>query len=70
MVWARKHAASERCPKTVITADSAAFLEAFHIWKVTASPIGGTVDAREVEALLLLEQELQAEKNDARQQTR
>ena len=52
------------CPTSYITAESIAFLEEFHVWKLLG--VGSVCDlpARLVEAIFVLENELRAESND------
>jgi|KBSMisStandDraft_5_1062788.scaffolds.fasta_scaffold442223_3 hypothetical protein len=60
VVWARGAVISARCPKSIITAQSVLFLEQFRWWK----ELGGDVwsmEAKNAEALLLLEQEWRTE---------
>jgi len=60
VVWARGEVVSERCPKSIITAMSILFLEQFRWWK----EMGGDVwpmEAKNAEALLLLEHEWRTE---------
>jgi hypothetical protein len=42
-------------------------LETFQVWKALGTSDIQSMSAREVDALLVLEQELQAERNDAKQ---
>jgi hypothetical protein len=59
-VWARGPIILRRCPKSVITAQSLYYIEQFKIWK----QMGGNVwemDAKSVDALVLLEREWQTE---------
>jgi len=60
-VWVRKDIATTTCPKSYVSGDSMAWLEAFEAWKRIgqADPYG--LPARQVEAMMLLEQELSAE---------
>lgn len=60
MVWARGDVVSARCPKSIITAQSLLFLEQFRWWK----ELGGSVwsiEAKNAEALVLLEREWRME---------
>lgn len=60
MVWARGAAISARCPKSIITARSLLYLEQYRWWK----ELGGDVwsmEAKNAEALALLEQEWRTE---------
>ena len=56
MVWARGEVVSERCPKSTITAKSVLFLEQFRWWKELGGDIW-SLEAKNAEALLLLERE-------------
>lgn len=61
MVWARQGVSAERCPKSLITAQSQAWLEEYGVWKRLGSPERKELTARQVEAFLLLEDEFQKE---------
>ena len=63
MVWARKQAATDRCPKSEITAQSLDWIERFLVWKRLGASYPEALSAREVEAFLLLERELESEGN-------
>lgn len=70
-IWAKHELACFECPRSYVSAQSIAFIEAFSVHK----KFGGTaIDvraAREVEAFLILEGELQEEaKRDARETRR
>ncbi len=56
-VWARPGAAAERCPKSVITGESAALVEAYWAWKRLGGRQLREMSAREVQAFLILERE-------------
>ena len=59
LVWIRGGAASEECPKSLVTGTSLELLEKFYAWKAG----GGSLlkmRAREAEAMLLLESERRA----------
>ena len=60
MVWARREVVSERCPKSIITAKSALFLEQFRWWKELGGDIW-SMEAKNAEALLVLEREWRTE---------
>ncbi len=64
VVWARKRVATDQCPKTEITAESQGWVEAFHVWKTLGGRDWQNLPAREVDALMTLEKELRAERND------
>lgn len=62
VVWARKGAASEVCPRSSISGQSMAWLEAFAARKRLGAAEGvAGMAARDVEAFLVLEQEWAAE---------
>jgi hypothetical protein len=66
-VWVRRRAVALACPKSEITADSAAWLDRYFVWKA-----GGPVDllalpARTAEAFLILEREWRSELEHAEQ---
>jgi hypothetical protein len=57
-VWARAGVATQACPKSYITGDSAAWVDQFQTWKRLGYPDPRTLSARETHAMLILEQEL------------
>jgi hypothetical protein len=61
VVWARKRAAAEECPKTLITAESLAQVEAFAAWKAIGGGRIEEMNARDVEARTILEREWRSE---------
>src|SRR5690606_33593965 len=50
VVWARRGALSERCPRSVITAESLAWIEEFEIWRIARTPSLLELDARKADA--------------------
>ncbi len=62
IVWARKRVATDQCPKSEVTAQSLEWLEKFFVWKRLGAAYPETPGARDVEAFLLLEQELERER--------
>jgi hypothetical protein len=65
VVWARRHVAANRCPKSLITAESLAWLEAYLVRRRLGGPPPEELPVREVEAYLVLERELAAEREHA-----
>jgi hypothetical protein len=65
-VWARRHSAIEECPRSHITAQSVAWLEAFYAWRLTGRSGLDDVPARLADAFLILEVELMEENRDGR----
>ncbi len=61
IVWARRGARAESCPKSLITAESLAFLEKFHAWRGSGGVNLLDIAARDAEAILLLEAEWRKE---------
>jgi hypothetical protein len=67
LVWARGGVATEVCPKSYISGESAAWLDQFLVWKRLGYPDPRTLGAREAHAMLILEQELVKEVKRGRQ---
>ena len=61
VVWARRRVSTDRCPTSVVSAQSLAWIEQFYVWKRLGTNYPGELPAREIEAFLILEQEAQAE---------
>ena len=53
------------CPKTAVTAESLSSLDLFHAWKTLGAANFQGMTAREVDGLMTLEREYQAERKDA-----
>jgi hypothetical protein len=60
-VWARRNIATTQCPKSIITAESLSMLEQFQIWRSFGSADIWAMNARLVEAFVLLGDELRQE---------
>jgi hypothetical protein len=67
IVWARREVAAFSCPKALIRAESLRWLEEFSAWKASGGIHLMRLPARTAEAFFVLEQELGAEQNYARQ---
>jgi hypothetical protein len=67
VVWAREQVATTSCPTSYVTAESQAFLEEFHAWKLLGSLDYRDLPARLVEAIFVLESELRTERNSAQE---
>jgi len=67
VVWARRQVATEECPKSLITAESLGWLEAFYAWKRLGGPPVEEMSARQVQAFLLLDRELAVEASHERE---
>jgi hypothetical protein len=64
IVWARGHTVLATCPKSYVTAESAALLEEYNAWKLCGAPNVFELPARLVHAIFILENERRAEVND------
>jgi hypothetical protein len=58
------------CPNSYITAESAALLEEFAIFRRFGRVDGGTLTARQAEAFIILDHELAMEMKDGEQRTK
>jgi hypothetical protein len=58
IVWARKDTASDECPKSTITAQSIGWIEEFLVWKRLRLALPWDLNTRQVEAFLILEEQL------------
>ena len=69
VVWARKDVMLRTCPKSYITSDSETLVEEFLVRRKLRSIEFGQLDARHVEAFVILEQALTSEINDGQHNT-
>ena len=60
-IWSRRGVVAMQCPKSLITAESLSFIDEFQIWKRFGCADVGSMNARTVEALSILESEWQKE---------
>ena len=60
-VWVRRNAVSRECPKSYISADSAAWLDQFFVWKLGGGSGLMELPARTGDAFLVLEREWRSE---------
>jgi hypothetical protein len=61
LVWARRGVSLETCPKPYITAESLSLVEEFFVRRRLRSLDDKDLSARQVQAYMILEQELSAE---------
>ncbi len=61
VVWARGRIISKQCPKSVTTGQSLRFLEIFQTWRGLGKGFDLQLNARDAEAIQLLEREWMAE---------
>ena len=69
VVWARGSVAAERCPRSLITAESSSWLEMFALWK----RMGGDVwrlAAKDAEAMTALDEEWEKDRDDKQRRER
>jgi len=64
MVWARKRARAEECPKSFVTGASMALLEEFFVRRRLGMADGMDMPARKVDAFLILREEMEREEKD------
>lgn len=55
IVWTRGGVIATNCPKSVITAQSKIWLEEFSLWKALGGGVPWSMQAKSVDALLVLE---------------
>lgn len=58
LVWARHDVATDTCPKSFVTAQSLGWMEQFFVWRKLAYRRTEVLSAREVEAFMILENEI------------
>ena len=66
-VWARGRASTTQCPKSIITAESLAMLEAFAAWRVLGPNPVWPLPAKIADALFVLQNEWRSLQSDAEQ---
>ena len=69
-VWARHGIALQTCPKSYITPDSQTLVEEFFVRRRLGAMDFGELTAKQVEAFVILEKALSAEKQDGERHTR
>lgn len=65
-MWARSGAATSECPRSSVSAESAAWLELFAAWRTTGLIEAGELSARDVDALGILNREWEKARHDER----
>ena len=65
VVWARGPVATDICPKSLITAQSIGWIEEFLVWKRLGLVLDADAHVRQVEAFLILEEQLLTERQRA-----
>lgn len=64
-MWTRRGVFAVQCPKSVITGESLHFLEQFRFWKETGGGSLMEMEAKDADAVLLLERAWQEERENA-----
>jgi hypothetical protein len=68
LVWGRKHAQTEECPKSYITGDSLALVEEFFVRRRLGVSDSLETEARKVDGFLILRDEMEREERDGTSQ--
>src|SRR5207248_1325161 len=64
IVWGRKRAQTEECPKSFVTGESLAWIEEFFVRRRLETEDLIELDARTVDAFLILRDEMEREQRD------
>lgn len=64
-MWTRNGVFTTQCPKSIITVKSMHFLEKFRYWKEAGGGSLFELDAKEADAVLVLEKAWQVERENA-----
>ena len=62
-IWLRKQVIASQCPKSIISAESMAWIEEYCAWKLAGVGDYRTLNARQLDAFWTLEQVARAERN-------
>ena len=62
VVWARGAIATDECPTSLITGQSIGWVEEFIVWRRLRPSLPCDLNARQAEAFLILEEQLELEK--------
>jgi hypothetical protein len=68
VVWARGRVSTDECPKSLITPQSIGWVEEFLVWKRLHLALSLDVNVRQAEAFLILEEQLDLEKQSGTEQ--
>jgi hypothetical protein len=64
LVWVRKRAQTDECPKSLMTGESLSLLEEFFVRRRLGMSDGMETPARKVDAFLILREEMEREERD------
>jgi len=68
MVWARKNASAEECPRSAVTGASLGLVEDFFVRRRLGIRGVSELEARSVDAFLILQNEVEREERDVAEQ--
>jgi hypothetical protein len=68
IVWGRKQVQAEECPRSLITGESLAFLEEFFVRRRLRMQNSTEIEARKMDAFLILTDEMEREERDGASQ--
>lgn len=68
IVWGRKQTQSEECPKSFVTGESLALVEEFFVRRRLGIADSIEMEARKVDAFLILRDEMEREERDGKTQ--
>ncbi len=68
IVWGRRQTHSDECPKSLVTGDSLAFLEEFFVRRRLGIAESADLEARKVDAFLILRDETEREERNGTSQ--
>ena len=68
VVWGRKQTQSEECPKSFVTGESLALVEEFFVRRRLGMEYSVGMEARKVDAFLILRDEMEREERDGEAQ--
>jgi hypothetical protein len=68
IVWGRKQTQAEECPKSLVTGESLALLEEFFVRRRLGISDSVELEARKVDAFLILRDEMEREERDVEAQ--
>jgi hypothetical protein len=66
IVWGRKLAQAEECPKSLVTGESLALVEEFLVRRRLGIPNSSDMAARKIDAFLILSDEMEREERDVK----
>lgn len=64
LVWIRKRAQADECPKSMVTGESLSLLEEFFVYRRLGMVHGMEMPARKADAFLILREEMEREERD------